>query len=806
MKKILKLASFVGVFAFQSLSAQIYLTENFEGAFSGNPSAPLGWTQSRVVVLGDGIPDAGGSGEKDWEKITSTSTLAVWSSTWTIGIFPNAAVSGSNICSINDFGFGSSTNALGTRRMLSPTINLAASTNPYVRFWLFCGSSSNYANLRVIASNDGGVTWLPIMTVPPNADVTTFSSATPWQRINVKIPAAFKVANAKFGFELTNTWGGSNYHLDDFSVEEFTPTTITSAASGEWSNPATWVGGVVPNANNDVIIAATHTVQTDVNIARMQNITISGTFQYFSTSTTQLNHIFGNITTSVGGTYFSGNGTTGKRTYFGGNIVNNGVIDFQPGTSVAGALIWLGYTQTYSGTGSIANARIPIVAQCSGSSVSYLATFGISNFLGLYYGVMQSNSNVTLGNAPASTTFTTERYLGSIPNTPPVVNTTNITQHNMVYTNPLNAINHGIYMAYAPVNLTPADEIPTISSNKWVTGSLIINTYNNISLAYPLTVGTLTGTTQNLSLSRGIITTSTLNLLTLYPSAIGALGSNPTTFTSTGVNGGNHGSYVNGPLKIIFPAIGSGTRTFPLGQGNSFHTNLPSTNIKREVVLGSGALAWNSQTITATIENAPSGVVNAPVTIAMGARAFRLNMNGGPGLGVNNTVQLPFCNSTFGGGDNLVGSLQDVRVIQSSSLTGPWTERSLTAGTGVITSNTGYTRMTTSITPGPINNGNEYFAFGSTGLATDMSSANFITPITALCFVYPNPNTGLFTIELNNGSVKNIQVMDLTGRIILSNTTSNDTIDFNINSLANGVYYVKIQSNNTVEVVKIVKQ
>jgi hypothetical protein len=72
--------------------------------------------------------------------------------------------------------------------------------------------------------------------------------------------------------------------------------------------------------------------------------------------------------------------------------------------------------------------------------------------------------------------------------------------------------------------------------------------------------------------------------------------------------------------------------------------------------------------------------------------------------------------------------------------------------------------------------------------------------------VYPNPNTGLFTIELNNGSVKTIEIMDLTGRIVLTNTSSNDKIDFNISNLANGVYFVKVQSNNSVEVIKIVKQ
>lgn len=71
--------------------------------------------------------------------------------------------------------------------------------------------------------------------------------------------------------------------------------------------------------------------------------------------------------------------------------------------------------------------------------------------------------------------------------------------------------------------------------------------------------------------------------------------------------------------------------------------------------------------------------------------------------------------------------------------------------------------------------------------------------------VYPNPNNGLFTVELNNGLTKNISIVDVTGRTVLSTSTANASADLNISNLANGVYYVKIASESATEVIKVVK-
>jgi hypothetical protein len=72
--------------------------------------------------------------------------------------------------------------------------------------------------------------------------------------------------------------------------------------------------------------------------------------------------------------------------------------------------------------------------------------------------------------------------------------------------------------------------------------------------------------------------------------------------------------------------------------------------------------------------------------------------------------------------------------------------------------------------------------------------------------VYPNPTNGEFVIELANGLTKSINVTDVTGRIILSETSDLDKSTLNLTHFANGVYYVKIKSGNGAEVIRVVKQ
>jgi hypothetical protein len=72
--------------------------------------------------------------------------------------------------------------------------------------------------------------------------------------------------------------------------------------------------------------------------------------------------------------------------------------------------------------------------------------------------------------------------------------------------------------------------------------------------------------------------------------------------------------------------------------------------------------------------------------------------------------------------------------------------------------------------------------------------------------VYPNPNTGIFSVYLNTAETNTVELSDLSGRVIFSEKTNTSKVDVNISHLANGVYFVKITSNSRNEIIKVIKE
>ena len=71
--------------------------------------------------------------------------------------------------------------------------------------------------------------------------------------------------------------------------------------------------------------------------------------------------------------------------------------------------------------------------------------------------------------------------------------------------------------------------------------------------------------------------------------------------------------------------------------------------------------------------------------------------------------------------------------------------------------------------------------------------------------VFPNPTGGLVNFEFTNSGVKTVEVLDITGRVIMNVPVASGNTQVDISSLSNGIYYVRIQTKDAVEVVKLNK-
>jgi hypothetical protein len=62
--------------------------------------------------------------------------------------------------------------------------------------------------------------------------------------------------------------------------------------------------------------------------------------------------------------------------------------------------------------------------------------------------------------------------------------------------------------------------------------------------------------------------------------------------------------------------------------------------------------------------------------------------------------------------------------------------------------------------------------------------------------IYPNPNTGRFTLDLSDNTARQVSIADVQGRVVADNVTVIHRQDFNFTSLTDGIYYMQIKEGN----------
>ncbi|MBL7911611.1 MAG: SBBP repeat-containing protein [Bacteroidia bacterium] len=107
-------------------------------------------------------------------------------------------------------------------------------------------------------------------------------------------------------------------------------------------------------------------------------------------------------------------------------------------------------------------------------------------------------------------------------------------------------------------------------------------------------------------------------------------------------------------------------------------------------------------------------------------------------------------------------------------------------------------------------------ASGCTHMATVTQSVNAclnifekdLTGAHTIGKVYPNPGSGLFTVDfsIKNNSSKKIEILNILGQIIYSVNTENNKIEFDITHLSNGCYFIRLTNDNITNTIKVLKE
>jgi hypothetical protein len=74
--------------------------------------------------------------------------------------------------------------------------------------------------------------------------------------------------------------------------------------------------------------------------------------------------------------------------------------------------------------------------------------------------------------------------------------------------------------------------------------------------------------------------------------------------------------------------------------------------------------------------------------------------------------------------------------------------------------------------------------------------------------IYPNPASNVINVKMSTALINNaiIELYDATGKLINQQKVTNEFTSLNINGLSNGIYSVRVITDNEQTIKRIVKQ
>jgi hypothetical protein len=439
-------------------------------------------------------------------------------------------------------------------------------------------NSSNESGFVLFRSEDNGVNYKYVTTTAPNVNSYTQNNLIPGKKYFWRIFALAEGAMSPVG----STWALSGLNG---SKSTLSANIVLAVTSGNWSNPATWSGGVIPTSNDNVAIQNGVTVTIDNTAAICNNLTIGeltpgvATLEFAGGAGNATLIVNGDVLVQTGSIFRYG-ATPGaglQNLFIGGNVANS---------LLTGSL-------TVNGTFDMYNAANQFVSLtfCGAGGPGLI---NYTNLPGMYSNTVISGSgaiefhtvNINKGNSYETVIELTRSYTAS-----------------GLSGAPFNIVNGTLRATY--VNLTPNFTIPA-TGGLWLgagtvstgAGNLVVNGYFN-NVGATLNVGTL----QNHSLIMGAG-----SVVSLYGGVNNIAGSirvaNASDPVTLSITGGTTTLAMVGNSDAAFA-------TFDLGTGASYFNaaSNTTTNVLIRNVNSSGSGPRDYRMLSSTLAHAPNNLV-----------------------------------------------------------------------------------------------------------------------------------------------------------------------------------------------------
>jgi hypothetical protein len=663
-------------------------------------------------------------------------------------------------------------------------------------------------------------------------------------------------------YSLTNLSPATNYFFKVYSVSEgalsstiasgSTSTTATAssytstASGGLWSQGATWVGGNVPGAGDNAIIADGATVTIDVS-PTVTNLTVgqgvSGILAYTATAAQTLT-VIGDVVVSTGGSFRAAvTGSTSTITThaisIAGSFTSSGNVDFSSRAGAAGNVVNaskvnITFTGTNNASFNLSSATLSNLAavtlnkgtsatptltfsgpanamttatNSSAATVNVASTAGMA--VGMYVsvisgtGAFSAGTTITVINSP--TQFTTSAAASTTLTSTAVVLASTIASASAPGTGFLTITNGTFEVAGSNVNYLPY--FATAGYTIPATGGFTVNNANS----------TVTGQNSSPTLNGKLnMTAGTYNVGNSTGNAMGAAAT-----AIFNMNGGtvNFAGRFNTANALTFNMTGGTINVTTVGNTSSATPGFGMTSTTASVTISGGTInlvqastgaTQSDYSVLATTPSISGGTLNIG-TPGVTATKFSFVVNGSvPTLVVNSTMTLNMLgNTVIERGASVTNNGTITGTTSGCRLSFISTSAQAFNGSGTITSpldgiivrnaggltinhTTGFNTLNVLLQQGTITNSNKITIGTGAAAAASVQTGFTASAVAGGAFdVAPNFNlgTGTYTISALQESVARVLNLEIPGSRAIGALVINNTngVSFSGGNLASGI-------------------